>query len=75
MLGTIVSFDDSTGSLAIDSPTAGTLTFLVTEDTEIEVDDADEEGTTADLTAGTLVAEIEIDDETGTLEEIEIYLA
>jgi len=56
------------------------LTFVVTDDTEIEFeDDGDEgddgdddgDGSTADLITGTQVVEIDLDDD-GTLEEIEL---
>jgi hypothetical protein len=43
------------------------------DDEEEESEDEDREGTTADLVPGAQVAEIEIDDDTGTLEEITLY--
>lgn len=99
LFGTIVSFDEGTGILTLESVSGHTLSVKVTEDTEIEIEgdagpiqsesdeseeadeeDSDEseeqedrEGTTADLVPGAQVAELEIDDETGTLEEIELY--
>lgn len=74
VMGTVVSFDGATGTLIIDSLAVGALTFVVTEDTEIEIEDGEDDGTTADLTLGTRVAEVEVDDD-GTLEEIELYSA
>lgn len=74
VLGTIAGFDSATGTLTIDSRAVGTVWFKVTADTEIEVDGSDEDGSTADLVPGTLVAEVDVDDETGALEEIELYV-
>jgi hypothetical protein len=71
-LGSIVSFDSATGALTIDTDTIGIITFKVTDETEVEIDDSDEEGSTADLVAGAVVAEVDIDDDTGALEEIEL---
>jgi hypothetical protein len=104
LFGSIVSFDEATDTLALESASGHTVTLEITEDTEIEVegdpaptaqsaadeDESDEqeddeesddeeseeedrEGTTADLVPGAYVAEIEIDDDTGTLEEITLY--
>jgi hypothetical protein len=95
LFGSIVSFDEATSVLTLESAGGHTLSLEVTEDTEIEIEgdpapgtataseesdddeDGDEredrEGTTADLVPGAQVAEIEIDDETGTLEEITLY--
>lgn len=103
LLGVIDSYDAATGVLVVTGATGLSVTGVVTEDTEIEFeeaeeedsesdDDADEdteedsedgseseaesedrEGTTADLLPGTQVAELEFDDEDGTIEEIEIY--
>jgi hypothetical protein len=100
LFGSIVSFDEATNTLTLESAGGHTLSLEVTEDTEIEIeggkasmsaaaeDDSDEdadedseeaeeaedrEGTTADLVPGAQVAEIEIDDEIGTLEEITVY--
>jgi hypothetical protein len=84
LLGSIVSFDSGTGYLVVEKVDAGEqLTFVVTEDTEIEFDssgkgshgDADE----ANLVEGQAVAEVDIDDDVpapdgtaGVLEEIEL---
>lgn len=73
VLGTIIDFDPATWTLVIDSRTVGALSFKVTTETEIEVEGADEDGSTADLVPGTLVAEVDVDGETGALEEIELY--
>lgn len=104
LFGSIVSYDEATNTLILESAGGHTLTLEVTEDTEIEIEgdpaptaqssadeDGDEEdsededsevedseeddreGTTADLVPGAQVAEIEIDDDTGTLEEITLY--
>lgn len=78
LLGTIVSFDAGTGALVIDTLAAeANLNLVVTEETEIEFDDSgpgssDEDASTADLVPGAEVAEIDLDDETGALEEIEL---
>lgn len=73
VMGTIVSFEAATGTLTINSLAVGTVWFVVTEETEIEVEGGDEDGSTADLVAGTLVAEVGVDGETGALEEIALY--
>lgn len=102
LFGTIVSFDEATGVLTLESTTGAQLSLEVTDETEIEIEgdaapgttaqsdssdgeesdssdgeDGDEqedrEGTTADLVPGAQVAEIEIDEDDGTLEEIELY--
>ncbi len=73
VLGTIVSFDSATGTLTIDSRTAGRITFKVTSETEVDIEGADEDGSTADLRPGTLVAEVDVDGDTGALDEIELY--
>jgi len=72
--GTIVSFDELTSTLEVMDFAGGLTSGVVTEDTEIEFENAEEsEATTADLQPGVVVAELEFDDETGTLEEVEIY--
>jgi hypothetical protein len=89
LFGSIVSFDDATNTLTLQSVGGHTVTLEITEDTEIEIEGDpaptaqstadqesegdDREGTTADLVPGAQVAEIEIDDDTGTLEEITLY--
>jgi hypothetical protein len=102
LFGAILSFDDTTGVLTLESSAGHTLSLEVTDETEIEIEgspapggmqsasetsgdedneedseedseEEDREGSTADLVAGTQVAEIEIDDDTGTLEEITLY--
>ncbi|WP_183095826.1 hypothetical protein [Nocardioides stalactiti] len=89
LVGTILSFEESTGTLVVDRSVGDDLLFLVTDDTEIEIetDDSgpgdgnarrsDEEGSTDDLLPGVLVKEVDIDDDVAstppTLEEIEIY--
>lgn len=60
LLGTIVSFDSGTGDLVVNTRAAGDLTFVVTEETEIEVEGADEDGSTADLVPGLNVLEVEV---------------
>ncbi len=85
-MGIIASFDAATGELVITGAGGYVITGVVTEDTEINFEEADgdesedsddqfedREATTADLMPGTSVAELEFDDETGTLEELEIY--
>lgn len=84
LFGSIVTFDEATGVLTLQSLAGHTLSLKVTEDTEIEIEgdpapgaateeQEDREGSTADLVPGAQVAEIEIDDESGTLEEIELF--
>ncbi len=87
MFGTITSFDTETGALVVTSDAGHTVTGTVTDETEIEFEDADgdesdedegdfedREATAADLAPGVRVAEIELDDDApGTIEEIEIY--
>lgn len=87
LLGLIESFDSATGTLVVTGVSGHTISGVVTEDTELEfedVEDTDEPeldgtesdedaATTADLVPGVQVAEIEFDDETGTLDEVEIY--
>jgi hypothetical protein len=94
LLGVIESFDSATGTLVVTTAAGYTIAGVVTEDTEIEIEDADgdeseedeseefndeaeeledREGTTADLVAGTTVAEIEFDGDSGAIEEIAIY--
>jgi hypothetical protein len=81
LLGTIVSFDAGTGALVIDTLVAEAhLSLLVTEETEIEFDDSgsgstEEDGSAADLVPGAEVAEIDMDDDGATLEEIELVRA
>ena len=75
LLGTIESFDAATGQLVIRNTSDRTLTFVVTEDTEIEFDSSGrgsgEEGDFDDLTTGAVVLEVDLEDD-GTLEEIEL---
>ncbi len=71
LLGTISSFDGTT--LVVTTVEGGTVSGVVTEDTEVEVEDSDEEGTVADLQPGVQVAELDFDDETGALDSVEIY--
>jgi hypothetical protein len=71
-LGTIASFDGST--LVVTTAAGNPISGVVTTDTEVEFEDSeDTEATTADLQPGVVVAELEFDDETGAIEEIEIY--
>ena len=84
LLGSVESYDASTGTLVVATAGGYTITGTVTEDTEIEFEEADgdedaqedfedREATTADLVPGVQVAELEFDDETGAIEEVEIY--
>ncbi len=76
---TIVSFDQSTGTLTLQTTSGNSVAATVTETTEIEWEDADcspsgsEEGTTADLQPGVQVSDLDLDESTGALEEIELY--
>ncbi|MCW2850403.1 MAG: hypothetical protein JWM84_67 [Nocardioides sp.] len=90
LLGTIESFDGTTlavmsvNGFAI-SGVVTNDTEIEFEDSETdhgnesddgnESDEADDEGTSADLQPGVVVAELEFDDDTGAIEEIEIYRA
>jgi hypothetical protein len=60
LLGSIVSFDSATGNLVVTTRAAGNLTFLVTPETEIEVEGSDEDGSSADLEPGLNVLEVEV---------------
>lgn len=75
LLGPIVSFDEATGQLVIDTVAAGVITFVVTDDTEIEYDSSGhgsgEDGDVEDLVPGAVVVEVDLEDD-GTLEEIEL---
>lgn len=98
LFGTIASYDVDSGTLVVTSTAGHTVTGIVTDDTEIELEEADgdhsedvghdadesdesdeagdlddDEGTTADLQPGVQVAELEFDDDSGTLDEVEIY--
>jgi hypothetical protein len=76
LLGPIVSFDAESGGLVIDSARSGLVTFVVGDDTEIEFDSSGhgsgEEGSTDDLVPGAVVLEVDLDEDEGTLEEIEL---
>jgi hypothetical protein len=76
VLGTIASYDATTGTLVVTAAgTAGyTATGVVTDETEIDFEDADgdesehedvdeRQATTADLVAGVVVAELEFEDD------------
>ena len=75
LLGPIVSFDEETGRLVIDTAASGAIEFVVTDDTEIEYDSSGSgsgwDGDTRDLTPGAIVVEVDLEDD-GTLEEIEL---
>ncbi|KAA1417815.1 hypothetical protein F0U44_16145 [Nocardioides humilatus] len=85
LLGTIESFDEVSGTLVIARSGADGLTFLVGEDTEISVEEPEDDrasgkhrdGSVDDLVAGAVVKEIDVDDDIDstppTLEEIELY--
>ncbi|HET9518068.1 MAG TPA: hypothetical protein VFO77_10110, partial [Actinoplanes sp.] len=71
--GTIDSFDSETGALVVTTQAGDEVSVTVTEDTEIEVHDSDdEEGDIALLVAGTGVAEIELECGTDLVKEIEL---
>ncbi len=74
--GTIVSFSMSDGQLVVSRRTGGSLTVTLTEDTEIEFDGSGsgspEDATLADVQPGMVVAELEIDDDSGEVEELEL---
>jgi hypothetical protein len=74
-LGPIVSFDEGTGALVVDTLSVGPLTFVVTDDTEIEFDSSGHgsggEASTDDLVPGAVINEVDLEDN-GTLEEIEL---
>lgn len=81
-LGIIVGYDENTATLTVSSFALGrAVSFVLTEDTEIKAKDNDNSDgsddpilTTADLQPGVVVAELDVDDDTGTLDEIKIYL-
>ena len=78
LLGTITSYDGGTGALVVDTVSSGTVTFLVTDRTEIELDSSGHgsggDASTDDLVPGAEVAEVDLEDDTltGELEEIEL---
>ena len=75
LLGPIVSFDAGTGQLVVDSVTSGRLTFVVTDDTEIEYDGSGhgsgEDATVEDLTPGAVVNEVDLEHD-GSLDKVEL---
>jgi hypothetical protein len=78
LLGTIASYDAGTGALVVTTAGGDTVTEVVTGDTRIEfehVDGTPDPGSasTADLVAGVRVAELDVDDDTGTLEKVALY--
>jgi hypothetical protein len=78
--GKIVSYDDATGRLEVHTFHGFSIVGTVTVDTEIEFEEYDDtdveyDATTADLKSGVVVAELEFDDDSGALEEVEIYPA
>lgn len=80
LMGTITSYDAGTGALVVTSVGGFTVSATVTDVTEVDFEHVDGtpdpgDATTDDLVPGTQVAELEFDDKTGALEEIEIYPA
>lgn len=87
LLGTITAWDPQSLLLTIKTVSGFTVTVTLRADTEVEFEDADceeesscpeeseEEGSLADLTVGQQVAEIDLDEDTATVEEIELYRA
>jgi hypothetical protein len=75
LLGSIVSFDAETGDLVVATVRSGQITFVVTDDTEIEYDGSGHgsggDASVDDLTPGAVVNEVDLEDD-GTLEEIEL---
>lgn len=81
-LGAIVSYDNTTATLTVDSYNLGTVSFTLTEDTEIKAKDSngpdgsdDEHLTTADLQPGLIVAELEVDDDAEEEGEVEFDIS
>ncbi len=76
VLGTITGYDASSWTLTVQTVTGSTLALVLTEDTEVEWEDHSGPGggdaTVEDLQAGVEVAEVDVDDDTGTVEEIEL---
>jgi hypothetical protein len=80
LLGTIAGYDAGTGALTVTTVGGGTITETVTGDTRIKfehVDGTPDPGTasTADLLPGAQVAELEVNDKTGSLEKVSLYPA
>lgn len=79
LFGTITSFDAETGALVVTALAGFTVSGLVTEDTEVEFEDAttkaEREGTHDDLAPGVTVAELEIEEAGPPVEfdKVEIY--
>lgn len=74
VLGTIASFES--GVLTVHTASGTVIAAPVTEDTEIEWDCEGKgtggDGSVSDLVAGTKVADLELDEDTGALEEVEL---
>ena len=72
--GTVLSYDSATGALTIVSGLGYEVTAAVGAETELEWGDCDCDGeldlSTADLVEGAEIAEIEIDEDMGTFEEV-----
>lgn len=77
-VGTIVSYDSATGTLTISTPSGGSITGTVTDETELEWDgegsgcSGGDEATTADLQPGTGVEDLDFEDDGTTFEEVEL---
>lgn len=75
---TIVSYDSATGTLTFNNGTQD-IVGTVTVETEIEWEDDDcspageEEAGTADLQTGIQLSDVDFDDDSGTIEELELY--
>lgn len=80
LLGTVASFDDQTGVLVVTLRWGGELSGVVTDDTEVEFDSSGQGNQNGDggqaaadmLHEGVQVAELEFDQKTGDIEEIEL---
>jgi hypothetical protein len=71
LLGSVASFEPATGQLVL-TTVAGLVTFTVTEDTEIDIEHTGRDGSVSDLVPGARVAEVDVDDRSGDLEEVRL---
>ena len=73
LFASIVSYDAATGVLTLQTVAGLEITGTVTELTEVEF--GCDPATIADLVPGTGISDLEFDDETGALEEVELLSA
>lgn len=74
VLGSIISFDSTSGLLTIQTRAGYLFSATLAAETELEWEDGGcgEVATTADLVPDAEVAEVDLDDDTGALDEVEL---